>query len=85
MYYNQQKISFIIDFCNFVITIALFYFSCHIARGGTLELIGSPEGLEFDVVLEDVETLNRMALERQLDITKLSFNAFLHALSCFSE
>jgi predicted solute-binding protein len=23
------------------------------------------EGLEFDVVLEDVETLNRMALERQ--------------------
>ncbi len=39
------------------------------------------EGLEFDVVLEDVETLNRMALERQLDITKLSFNAFLHASS----
>ena len=37
------------------------------------------EGLEFDVRLEDVETLNRMALEKQLDITKLSFNAFLHA------
>ena len=27
LYYNQQKISFIIDVCNFVITIALFYFS----------------------------------------------------------
>ncbi len=39
------------------------------------------EGLEFDVRLEDVETLNRMALEKQLDITKLSFNAFLHANS----
>ncbi|MBK7434490.1 MAG: 1,4-dihydroxy-6-naphthoate synthase [Chitinophagaceae bacterium] len=30
-------------------------------------------GLEFDVVLEDVETLNRWALEGRLDITKLSF------------
>jgi len=39
------------------------------------------EGLDFEVILEDVETLNRMALERQLDITKLSFNAFLHASS----
>jgi 1,4-dihydroxy-6-naphthoate synthase len=31
------------------------------------------EGLQFDVVLEDVETLNRWALEGKLDITKLSY------------
>jgi len=39
------------------------------------------EGLEFEVVLEDVETLNLMALEKTLDVTKLSFNAFLYACS----
>lgn len=33
-------------------------------------------GLTFDVVLEDVETLNQWALEGKLDITKLSFPAF---------
>jgi 1,4-dihydroxy-6-naphthoate synthase len=33
-------------------------------------------GLEFDVVLEDVETLNQWALQDKLDITKLSFPAF---------
>src|SRR6476660_2584404 len=31
------------------------------------------EGLEFEVVLEDVQTLNRWALEGKLDITKLSY------------
>jgi 1,4-dihydroxy-6-naphthoate synthase len=31
------------------------------------------EGLEFEVVLEDVETLNRWALEERLDCTKLSY------------
>jgi 1,4-dihydroxy-6-naphthoate synthase len=31
------------------------------------------EGLSFDVVLEDVETLNQWALEGKLDITKLSY------------
>lgn len=36
--------------------------------------------LEFDVVLEDVETLNRWALEGKLDITKLSFPAFFKSL-----
>lgn len=30
-------------------------------------------GIEFDVVLEDVETLNRWAMEGRLDITKLSY------------
>jgi len=33
-------------------------------------------GLDFDVVLEDVETLNQWALKEKLDITKLSFPAF---------
>ncbi|MBL0357988.1 MAG: 1,4-dihydroxy-6-naphthoate synthase [Chitinophagaceae bacterium] len=31
------------------------------------------EGIEFDVVLEDVQTLNKWALEGKLDITKLSY------------
>ncbi len=31
------------------------------------------EGLEFEVVLEDVQTLNQWALEGKLDITKLSY------------
>ena len=31
------------------------------------------EGLEFDVILEDVQTLNQWALESKLDITKLSY------------
>jgi 1,4-dihydroxy-6-naphthoate synthase len=33
------------------------------------------EGLEFDVVLEDVQTLNEWAARRKLDVTKLSFPA----------
>jgi 1,4-dihydroxy-6-naphthoate synthase len=38
------------------------------------------EGLEFDVVLEDVETLNQWAFEEKLDITKLSYPAFFKNL-----
>lgn len=34
------------------------------------------EGLEFDIVLEDVETLNQWSFEQRLDITKLSYPAF---------
>ncbi len=34
------------------------------------------EGLEFDVLLEDVEALNEMAIKEKLDITKLSYHAF---------
>lgn len=37
------------------------------------------EGLEFNVVLEDVETLNQWALQGKLDITKLSFPAFFQS------
>ena len=38
------------------------------------------EGLEFDVFFDDVETLNRKALQGKLDITKLSFHAFAHVI-----
>src|SRR5690349_3186466 len=33
-------------------------------------------GLEFDVVLEDIQTLNEWSAAGRLDITKLSFPAF---------
>lgn len=33
-------------------------------------------GIKFDVLLEDVETLNRLALNNTLDITKLSFGVW---------
>jgi 1,4-dihydroxy-6-naphthoate synthase len=36
-------------------------------------------GFEFEVLLEDVETLNQWALEGRLDITKLSFPAFFQS------
>ena len=38
------------------------------------------EGLDFDVVLEDVETLNQWSFEKKLDITKLSYPAFFQNL-----
>ena len=37
------------------------------------------EDFKFDVVLEDVETLNQWALQGKLDITKLSFPAFFQS------
>lgn len=36
------------------------------------------EGLDFEVVFDDVETLNQKALKGVLDLTKLSFHAFAH-------
>ena len=39
------------------------------------------EGLDFEVVLDDVETLNRKAMAAELDITKLSFHAFAYVLN----
>src|SRR6478735_9713052 len=38
------------------------------------------EGLDFEVQLEDVETLNRKALKGELDITKLSFHAYAYVM-----
>lgn len=36
------------------------------------------EGLDFSVVMEDVEALNNRAFRKDLDITKLSYHAFLY-------
>ncbi len=41
------------------------------------------EDLEFEVVLEDVETLNQWALAGKLDITKLSFPAFFQSADTY--
>lgn len=38
------------------------------------------EGLEFDIILADVEELNQKAFAGQLDVTKLSYHAFAHLL-----
>lgn len=35
-------------------------------------------GLEFEILMEDVETLNVLALEGRLDITKLSYHAYAY-------
>jgi len=34
------------------------------------------EGLNFELIIEDVEELNRRAFNNELDITKISFNAY---------
>ena len=39
------------------------------------------EGLNFKVELHDVETLNKKALNGELDVTKLSFHAYGHVLN----
>jgi len=36
------------------------------------------EGLEFELLLADVEELNKAAFEHQIDITKLSYHAYAH-------
>ena len=38
----------------------------------------SSESYRFDQLFEDVETLNRMALESKLDVTKISYHALGH-------
>lgn len=42
------------------------------------------EGLEFEVVFDDVETLNQKALRGELDITKLSFHAFAYVANKYA-
>lgn len=42
------------------------------------------QGLEFDCVMEDVETLNLWVEQSKLDITKLSYNTFLKAVSQYA-
>lgn len=38
------------------------------------------EGLNFEVVFDDVETLNQKAFNAELDITKLSYHAYAYAI-----
>ncbi|WP_231458696.1 MULTISPECIES: menaquinone biosynthesis family protein [unclassified Pedobacter] len=42
------------------------------------------EGLEFEVFFDDVETLNKKALQGELDITKLSFHAFAYVANQYA-
>ncbi len=39
------------------------------------------EGLSFEFSMEDVETLNNQVIQRIPDISKISFNAFLHIVN----
>jgi 1,4-dihydroxy-6-naphthoate synthase len=39
------------------------------------------EGIEFQLVIEDVEELNRRAFRKDLELTKISFNAFTRLAS----
>ncbi|MCF8448349.1 MAG: 1,4-dihydroxy-6-naphthoate synthase [Taibaiella sp.] len=41
-------------------------------------------GITFDYVMEDVQTLNQWANEGKLDITKLSYNTFLHTVDNYA-
>jgi len=41
-------------------------------------------GITFDYVMEDVETLNVWADQGKLDITKLSYNTFLHTVNQYA-
>src|ERR1700749_3676124 len=41
-------------------------------------------GITFDYVMEDVETLNIWAEQGKLDITKISYNTFLHTVNHYA-
>ena len=41
-------------------------------------------GITFDYVMEDVETLNVWAEQGKLDITKLSYNTFIHTVNQYA-
>lgn len=36
------------------------------------------EGLDFEIVMDDVEALNRLAFAGEIEVTKLSYHAFAH-------
>ncbi len=42
------------------------------------------KGITFDYVMEDVATLNHWAEQGKLDITKLSYNTFLHTVNQYA-
>lgn len=62
-------------------TLSLGYSPCpndtYIFYGLTHGKVGVP-GIQFQERLEDVETLNQLAIEEKLDITKVSYAAFGH-------
>lgn len=41
------------------------------------------EGLEFEVVMDDVEALNQLAFDNKLDITKLSYHAYAYLVESY--
>lgn len=42
------------------------------------------EGLEFEVIMEDVEALNKKAFQGDIHITKLSYHAFAHLTESYN-
>lgn len=42
------------------------------------------EGLQFEVLMEDVEALNQKAFNKQLDVSKLSYHALAHCLQDYA-
>lgn len=42
------------------------------------------EGLEFEVVMQDVEALNQRAFQKELAVSKLSYHAFLHCVKDYA-
>ena len=42
------------------------------------------EGLEFEMAFADVEQLNKWALQGKLDITKISYSAFIHCVNDYA-
>jgi 1,4-dihydroxy-6-naphthoate synthase len=42
------------------------------------------EGLDFDVIMEDVEALNMRAMRKELAITKLSYHAFAYMVNDYA-
>ncbi len=39
------------------------------------------DGIDFDFIIEDVETLNNMSIRNELDISKISYGSFLNCIS----
>jgi 1,4-dihydroxy-6-naphthoate synthase len=42
------------------------------------------QGITFEYVMEDVETLNQWAEQGKLDVTKLSYNTFIHTVNQYA-
>ena len=42
------------------------------------------EGLDFTVLMEDVEALNRRAFAHEIDVTKLSYHAFAYCTTGYA-